>query len=66
MQGIKYILTWVSQPGACVRCQALNGKNWELDDLDAVPLLFESESHPHCRCELDVQIDVDPTELQVW
>lgn len=66
VMGITYTLTWIAQPGACVRCQALNGKTWELDDLEEVPLIQEMSSHPHCRCTVDVEISVDPEELQIW
>jgi hypothetical protein len=49
-----------------MKCLALNGKEWELDDLDLWPIIQETVSHPRCRCELDVEIDVNPEELQVW
>lgn len=64
--GITYILTWQAQPGACVRCQALNGKMWEIDDLNLWPFILATVSHKNCRCEVDVEINVDPMELQVW
>ena len=66
IQGIVYVVTWVSEPTACARCLALNGKEWTVDNLDVVPLIQEMSSHSHCRCTVDVEIDVDPTELQVW
>ncbi|MCJ7431100.1 phage head morphogenesis protein [Candidatus Bathyarchaeota archaeon] len=66
VQGIRYIVTWVSEPTACARCLALNGKEWTVDDLGAVPLIQEMFSHPNCKCEIDIQIDVDPTELEIW
>jgi hypothetical protein len=66
VMGITYLLTWVSQPGACMKCLALNGKTWELDDLDLWPFILETVSHPHCRCEVDVEINVNPEELQIW
>lgn len=64
--GIKYLVTWVSRPGACVRCLALNGKEWTVDNLEVVPFFNTMFSHPNCRCEVDVEIEVDPMELQVW
>jgi len=66
VMGITYTLTWISQPDACRKCSALNGKEWTVDDLDEVPLILETSSHPHCKCETDIQVDVDPMELQVW
>jgi len=66
VMGITYTLTWISQPDACVRCQALNGRQWELDDLDLWPFILETVSHLHCRCEVDVEINVDPLELELW
>ena len=64
--GVSYLVTWVASPDACMKCSALNGKEWELDDLDEVPLILETSSHPHCRCEVDVEIDVDLERLQIW
>jgi hypothetical protein len=64
--GVSYRVTWLASPDACGKCSALNGKEWELDDLDEVPLIQEMSSHPHCRCTVDVEIDVDPLEFQIW
>ena len=64
--GITYTLTWISQPAACMKCQASNGKEWELDDLDLWPTILETVSHPRCRCEVDVEIEVNPEEFQLW
>jgi hypothetical protein len=64
--GITYIVTWIAQLGACAKCSVLNGKQWTINDLDEALLIKEFSSHPNCKCELDIQIEVDPTELQVW
>jgi len=66
VMGITYVLTWRAQPGACMKCLALNGQQWEIDDLEMAPLISASVSHPRCKCELDVEIQVDPMEFQVW
>jgi hypothetical protein len=64
--GIKYLVTWRAQPDACPTCLAWNGQTREVDDLEAVPVVFDAVRHPHCRCEVDVEVNVDPEELQVW
>jgi hypothetical protein len=66
IQGIVYVVTWVSEPTACARCLALNGKEWTVHDVDEVPLIHEMSSHPHCRCTVDVEIDVNLEEFQLW
>jgi len=66
IQGIVYVVTWVSQPTACLKCQALNGKEWTVDNLDVVPLIHEMSSHPNCKCTVDVEIDVNLEEFQLW
>jgi len=63
--GITYVITWITQPGACAKCSVLNGKQWTINDLGEALLIKEFSSHPNCRCELDVEIDVDPEVLQV-
>jgi hypothetical protein len=64
--GIKYVVTWVAQPGACATCLAWNGQVREIDDLELVPVVFEAVRHPNCKCEVEVEIEVNPEELQVW
>ena len=66
VQGVSYVVSWVSNPDACMKCLALNGKTWNVDELEAVPLIYALFTHPHCKCETDIEIEVDPTELQVW
>jgi hypothetical protein len=65
MEGVIFIVTWVSGPTACAKCLALNGHEWTVDNLEAVPLIYEMFSHPNCKCEVDIQIDVDMEMLQV-
>jgi hypothetical protein len=64
--GIKYIVTWVAQPGACKNCLAWNGQVREIDDLELVPIVFAAVRHPNCRCEVTVEIEVNPEELEIW
>ena len=66
IQGIVYVVTWVSEPTACARCLALNGKEWTVDNLDVVPLIHEMSSHPNCKCTVDVEIEVNLEEFQLW
>lgn len=66
IQGIVYIVTWQANPDACIKCAALNGKEWTVDNLEVVPLIKEMSSHPNCKCTVDVEIDIDLEGFQLW
>ena len=42
-----YYYLWHSEPGACEKCQALDGKTF--DDANTIP----DKPHPNCKCFLD-------------
>jgi len=51
---------WVSEPNACMRCAALNGKVFKsLKDVPPRP-------HPNCKCRLEVKskVRVEPTSTE--
>jgi len=74
-----YIFMWNSLSDACPRCRALNGREWQDQDLFADVLidpqfgpiwdLNQDISLMHgasgtCRCQLTVRVEVDLTQVE--
>jgi hypothetical protein len=60
-----FIVTWITAPGCCLKCGALNGRQWTIPYLQQVVLLKDTLTHPHCKCEVDVQVDINLDKLQL-
>lgn len=73
-----YTFHWFANPGACRKCQALNGRSWTDQDLFAAQLVDPeygpvwdlnadvSLAHPHCKCRLHVAatLNIEATRLR--
>lgn len=46
---------WRTQPGACERCEALEGKDFSYEDIQA-----RGRIHPNCLC----RVEVDPDSIR--
>jgi len=75
---ISYVFSWRALSDACPKCQALNGQEWNDQDLFQNTLwdpiygdiwnldADHTLAHPNCRCQLEVRVNFDITQLEEY
>ena len=62
---LSFTVIWRTAPGCCLKCAALNGRQWTIPSLEQVVWQKNMLTHPHCKCEVDVEVEVDLERLQL-